>query len=106
MNESPTDTSASSSADGLSDRFTGTLRPFLKFQGDEPLTPGSNLRTLGLDSMQAIELLFAIEDTFEVTLPEEAMNDTTFATAGNLWQEVRQALTAQHTGAATDPAGA
>ncbi|MEV4443082.1 phosphopantetheine-binding protein [Streptomyces sp. NPDC049577] len=73
-------------------RFTELLTPFLKFIGDRELEPGSDLRELGLDSMQAIELLFAIEDAFGVSLPDEAMNDATFATAGSLWTEVRAAL--------------
>ncbi len=75
-------------------RFTELLTPFLKFLGDREINPESSLRDLGLDSMQAIELLFAIEDTFAVMLPDEAMNDATFATAGSLWNEVHLALEA------------
>ena len=75
-------------------RFTDLLRPFLKFLCEAEISPESELRPLGLDSMQAIELLFAIEDTFGVTLPDEAMTDATFATAGSLWTEVHTALTA------------
>lgn len=41
--------------------------------------------------MQAIELLFAIEDTFTVVLPDEDMNDATFATAGSLWNVISAA---------------
>ncbi|GAA1946287.1 hypothetical protein GCM10009837_85450 [Streptomyces durmitorensis] len=76
-------------------RFTELLTPFLKFLGDREIEADSSLRDLGLDSMQAIELLFAIEDTFDVTLPDDDMNDATFATAGSLWQAVEAALTAQ-----------
>ncbi|WP_347359808.1 acyl carrier protein [Streptomyces sp. 150FB] len=72
-------------------RFTDLLTPFLKFLGDQEITPETSLRELGLDSMQAIELLFAIEDTFAVVLPDEAMNDATFATAGNLWNVISAA---------------
>ena len=81
-------------------RFTELLTPFLKFLGDAPLTPGTPLRELGLDSMQAIELLFALEDAFGVTLPDDDMNDTTFATAGSLWSVLRAALDAQQVHAA------
>jgi acyl carrier protein len=42
--------------------------------------------------MQAVELLFGIEDAFGVSLPDEELNDTTFATAGSLWSVVRTAL--------------
>ncbi|MEU4129903.1 acyl carrier protein [Streptomyces wuyuanensis] len=77
-------------------RFTELLTPFLKFLGEREITPDASLRELGLDSMQAIELLFAIEDTFGVTLPDDDMNDDTFATAGSLWTVLCAALDAQH----------
>ncbi|MGW1175137.1 phosphopantetheine-binding protein [Kitasatospora sp. NPDC002543] len=75
-------------------RLPELLRPFLKFAGDREITAESPLREFGLDSMQAIELLFAIEDTFDVSLPDEDMNDATFETAGSLWTAVHRALTA------------
>lgn len=68
--------------------FAQTLRPFLKYAGDQELTADSRLRDLGLDSMQAIELLFAIEDEYGVTLPDDKLVDATFETAGRLWSEV------------------
>ncbi|MFB7947447.1 phosphopantetheine-binding protein [Kitasatospora phosalacinea] len=76
-------------------RFVELLATYLRFLGGRELTPGSALRDLGLDSMQAVELLFAIEDAFEVTLPEEALNDTTFATAGSLWATVSSVIDGQ-----------
>jgi acyl carrier protein len=75
----------------MDSRFVEVLRPFLKFLGDQQVTAESRLRELGLDSMKAIELLFAIEDTFGVSLPDEDLNDTTFATAGSLWRAVAAA---------------
>ncbi|MGW4162032.1 phosphopantetheine-binding protein [Streptomyces sp. NPDC004788] len=72
----------------MNPEFEGMLRPFLKYAGEQELTAESKLRELGLDSMQEIELLFAIEDTFGVQLPDELLTETTFATAGNLWQAI------------------
>lgn len=72
-------------------RFTDLLRPFLRFLGEQDINPDSRLRDLGLDSMQSIELLFAIEDEFAIALPDEDLNDRTFATAGSLWAAVRSA---------------
>lgn len=72
-------------------RFTDLLAPFLKFLGEQEITAETPLREQGLDSMQAIELLFAIEDTFAVVLPDGDMNDATFATAGNLWNVISAA---------------
>ncbi|MFM9368743.1 acyl carrier protein [Streptomyces sp. Da 82-17] len=85
-------------------RLTELLAPFLKFLGDQELTADSPLRELGLDSMQAIEVLFAVEDTFGVTLPDDDMNDETFATAGSLWAVVSAAIDAQLPGGAQEMA--
>ena len=75
-------------------RFTEMLKPFLPFLGEgEAITPDLPLRELGLDSMQAIELMFAVEDSFGVVLPDEALIESTFATAGNLWRVVTDAMT-------------
>ena len=72
-------------------RFTDVLRPFLPLLGDTEPTEQSNLRDLGLDSMQAVNLLFAIEDELGVSLPDEDLNEATFATAGSLWHAVSAA---------------
>ncbi|MGW7545598.1 acyl carrier protein [Streptomyces sp. NPDC054770] len=73
-------------------RFTETLKPFLPFLDGDPITPDTPLRDLGLDSMQAIELMFALEDAFGAPLPDEALVEETFRTAGNLWAALRPAL--------------
>jgi len=70
--------------------FMTMLRPFLKYAGQQEITAETRLRDLGLDSMQAIELLFAIEDGFGVTLPDALLVDETFETAGRLWAEIAQ----------------
>ncbi|GAA4549814.1 phosphopantetheine-binding protein [Amycolatopsis samaneae] len=73
-------------------RFTELLTQFLRFLDGREITPESNLWELGLDSMQSIELLFSIEDTFDVSLPDEDLTDATFSTAGNLWSAVEAAI--------------
>ncbi|NDZ79681.1 acyl carrier protein [Streptomyces sp. SID10853] len=78
----------------MDSRFTELLRPFLKNAGPGgvEITPDTDLRRLGVDSMQAIELLFSVEDTFGISLPDEELNDTTFATAGSLWRVITAQL--------------
>jgi acyl carrier protein len=41
--------------------------------------------------MQAVDLVFDLEDELGVVLPDEAMNAATFATARNLWSAVSDA---------------
>ena len=75
-------------------RYTDLLNPFLKRSGSDgtAVTPDTDLRRLGVDSMQAIELLFSIEDTFGISLPDEELNDRTFATVGSLWAAIAAQL--------------
>lgn len=75
----------------MNQTFTDLLVPFLPYLNGKPLTEDSRLHDLGLNSMKAIDLLFTIEDELGVSLPDEDLNDTTFATAGNLWNALRRA---------------
>ncbi len=77
-------------------KFTTMLRQVLKYAGDEELTPESRLRDFGLDSLEAIKLLFAIEDGYGVMLPDDKLIDDTFETAGALWAEVSALMAARN----------
>jgi acyl carrier protein len=79
----------------LDQRFVDLLTATLPLLGEGPLTEDTRLRDAGLDSMQAVDLLFGIEDAFDVSLPDEELNETTFATAGSLWKAVCVALEAK-----------
>lgn len=80
---------------GMTDpTFTDLLRRHLPFADAVQLTADSKLRELGLDSMLAIELIFALEDTFGVVFPDEVLSESTFETAGSLWTAIEQLRTA------------
>jgi acyl carrier protein len=68
--------------------FVALLRPYLKYAGDQRISEKSRLRDLGLDSMRAIELLFAVEEAYGVVIPDERLTDATFETSGSLWSVV------------------
>lgn len=76
----------------MNPRFTDLLAASLPLLGDQSLTEETRLREAGMDSMQAVELLFGIEEEFGVSLPDEALDETVFATAGSLWDAVRTAM--------------
>jgi acyl carrier protein len=59
-------------------------------EAPRPLTESVRLRDAGLDSMQAIDLLLAIEDEYDIEFPPDLLNDATFDTAGSLWTAVRE----------------
>jgi len=71
-------------------QFVTLLRPFLKYAGDQEITPDSRLRDLGLDSMRAIELLFALEDAYDVVVPDEKLVEDTFETCESLWTMIEE----------------
>lgn len=54
------------------------LRPGQRLSLDEPLKP------LGLDSMASIDLLFDLEDEFEVAVDDADMTEANFLTARTL----------------------
>ena len=78
----------------LDPTFEAVLRRHLKqAAAEQPLPPDASLKDLGLDSMQAVELVFDLEDELDVLLPDEAMTAETFATAARLWEAVNAART-------------
>ena len=70
--------------------FTTILREHLRYAGDGEIDAESSLRDLGLDSMGAVELLFAVEDTYGVVIPDERFTDATFETGGALWAVIEE----------------
>lgn len=50
----------------------------------EPITPDTDLFTLGLDSMAMMQLLLQIEERFRLTVNPAEMTRDRFATAGAL----------------------
>lgn len=59
------------------------------------LDPDLDLANAGIDSLETIGLLFDIEETFDVTIPDALLTVETFATPGALWGCVRQCLPPQ-----------
>ena len=75
--------------------FDTVLRRHLRNLPDgQELAPDEPLKKLGLDSMQAVELLFDLEDELGVVLPDEMMTGDTFATRATLHDAVSTAVDA------------
>lgn len=70
--------------------FEALLRRYLAYADGLPLTGQTRLRELGLDSMRAIELLFALEESYGVVFPDERLTDATFETGQALWDTIQQ----------------
>ncbi|WP_069743001.1 phosphopantetheine-binding protein [Streptomyces sp. EN23] len=75
--------------------FLGVLREFLPaLPASEEPAPDATLASYGLDSLGSISLMLALEETLDMTFPEERLSAETFRTIGSLWQtvtEIRQA---------------
>jgi acyl carrier protein len=65
--------------------FEQLLKPHLPFAETGSLEPGDDLAGLGLDSMSIVQLLADIEDEYGIELPDDILNEDTFATVGSLW---------------------
>ena len=75
------------------DQFEELVISFLPFlPHGTRLEADTSLRDYGLDSMGAVELLTAVENTFDVRFRDEALSLDTFRTPGVLWGELAKLL--------------
>ena len=61
----------------------------------ENITPGSTLKDLGIASLEAIEVIFDIEEHFNITFPDQQGANFDTDTAQSLVDAVRQGLAAK-----------
>jgi acyl carrier protein len=77
----------------LDKQFEELLRRFLPYLSpDEPLAEDARLRDYGLDSLATVELLAALESTFQVRFEDEALSLSTFETPAVLWRTLSSIL--------------
>ncbi|MER5651252.1 phosphopantetheine-binding protein [Streptosporangium sp. NPDC002524] len=57
------------------------------------LTARDELSALGLDSMGVVRLLVDIENGYAVELPDDLLDEATFATVGSLWGALSTLMT-------------
>jgi acyl carrier protein len=63
------------------------LRVHARFTAaDSYIDPDMPLALLGIDSLGIIELVFKVEDEFDLEIPPEQITPETFATARSIWQ--------------------
>jgi acyl carrier protein len=62
----------------------------------EQTEPDRTLEQLGIESLEAVEFLFKLEEEFKISLSEER---TVFSTVGDIVAIVEKAVAAQRTGA-------
>ncbi|MFI7003384.1 acyl carrier protein [Nocardia sp. NPDC050175] len=66
--------------------FEKMLRSYLPFLlTDAELAMDSDLRDLGLDSLNAVELLASLENAYQVRFRDDMLDMNNFATPGTLW---------------------
>ncbi|MEU7575498.1 phosphopantetheine-binding protein [Micromonospora sp. NPDC049240] len=79
------------------DSFVETLReqiPQLPATGE--LSPTADLYNLGLDSMGSVQLLLALEEALDITIPDELLTADSFRTVTNIWELVQAAQSDQN----------
>ncbi|MEU1762941.1 phosphopantetheine-binding protein [Micromonospora sp. NPDC005652] len=60
------------------------------------IDPNALLTSLGVDSLEIIELIVALEDTFDISIPSEMLTPQTFATPATIWHAVEGLCAAGH----------
>jgi acyl carrier protein len=68
----------------------------------ESVTPASTLESLGLDSLDLIELMFEVEDAFNIRVPQEAGTALKAATVQDIVDNIQKLV---EQGEATHVAG-
>ena len=71
------------------------VRSILKKQysvPEESVTPGSTMETLGLDSLDLIELLFEVEDEFSIRVPQDGASALKLATVQDIVDSIDRVL--------------
>jgi acyl carrier protein len=79
-----------SAAEDILEMITGRIRP-----ASDALQLSEPLDKLGLDSMQVVELIFDIEEKFDINLPVNANMDIDSKTVGDLIQAVDKLVAAK-----------
>ena len=59
--------------------------------------PEFDLKAGGLDSLETIGLLVELEQKLHITFPDDALDQSTFATPGALWSVVVRCLAQEQT---------
>ena len=62
------------------ERIDGIVAGILQAKGLRPVSAHQNLRDAGLSSLDLVNLMLAIEDAFELAIPEDKMTPTSFGT--------------------------
>jgi acyl carrier protein len=72
------------------DEFETLLRRHCRFlEPDAEIDPDALLTSLGVDSIEVVEMIVLLEDLFGFTFPHEALTPEVFASAGSIWRTVR-----------------
>lgn len=72
--------------------FQDILRRHLPYADATDLTATDDLAALGLDSMGVVGLLTELEEDLDLDVPDDLLNEETFATVGSLWTAVAELL--------------
>ena len=72
-----------------SDEFEELIRRHCQLlPAGAPLDGDAALTSLGMDSLEVVEFIVSIEDTFDLTIPEELLTPQVFATTNTIWRAV------------------
>ena len=80
------------------DQFEAVLRSYLPLlEPQAGLDTDLSLADHGLDSLATVSLLLDLEDAFGITVPDDRLVATTFATPKDLWSVVDELVAGSRT---------
>jgi acyl carrier protein len=69
------------------DLYERVVRQHCRFvDADSPLDPDTPMTQLGIDSMEIVNLIIDLEDSFEFAIPDDLLAPEVFITPGTLWK--------------------
>jgi acyl carrier protein len=69
---------------GVGDRIAALVAEMLAGKGLAPVGPAASLRDAGLSSLDVVNLMMAVEDAFDLVLPEASMTPENFRSIGTI----------------------
>jgi len=69
--------------------FDSLLRRHCRYvDANMEITGDTTLSMLGMDSLAVVEFILGIEETFQLTVPEELLTPAVFATTSTVWTAI------------------
>jgi acyl carrier protein len=71
------------------DEFQRLIRPRCRFIGAGDFDPDAPLSAMGVDSLEVVDLIIEIEDSYGIEVPQELLTPEVFTSTVTIWLALR-----------------